>query len=49
MKGHNEFSDFDATLANAAWGGVVIEPVLVPENIQQQWPLLQVDWMVRGV
>ena len=49
MKGHNELRDFDATLANAAWGGVVIEPVLVPENIQQQRPLLQADWMARGV
>ena len=49
MKGHNELRDFDATLAHAAWSGVVIEPVIVPENIQQQRPSLKADWMVRGV
>ena len=35
MKGHNELRDFDATLGNATRGGVLIEPVLVPENNQQ--------------
>ena len=49
MKSHNELRDIDATLANAAWGSVVIEPVLVPENIQQQRPLLQADWMARDM
>ena len=49
MKVHNELRDFDATLTNAAWGGVVIEPVIVPENIQQQRPSLKADWMARGV
>ena len=49
MKGHNELRDFEATLANAAWGGVAIEPVLVPENIQLQRPLLQADWMARDM
>ena len=48
-KGHNELRDFEATLANAAWGGVVIEPVIVPENIQQQRPSLKADWMARDV
>ena len=37
------------SLAEAAWGGVVVEPVLVPENDRTTHPALQADWSVRGV
>ena len=48
-KGHNDLRDSDALLADETWGGVVIEPVLVPENDRTQHPSLQADWSVRGV
>ncbi len=48
-KGHNDLRDSDARLAELAWGGVVVEPVLVPENDRSARPMLQADWMVRGV
>ena len=48
-KGHNDLRDSDARLAEMAWGGVSIEPVLTPENDRRGRPLLQADWMVRGV
>ena len=32
-----------------AWGGVAIEPILVPENDKKGRPMLLADWMVRGV
>ena len=41
--------DSDVSLAEAAWGGVVVEPVLVPENDRTAHPALQADWSVRGV
>ena len=31
-KGHNDLRDSDARIADVAWGGVAIEPILVPEN-----------------
>ena len=31
-KGQNDLRDSDARLADIAWGGVVVEPVLVEEN-----------------
>ena len=48
-KGHNDLRDSDARIADVAWGGVAIEPVLVPENDKKGRPMLQADWMVRGV
>ena len=48
-KGHNSVRDNDAALAEMAWGGVTIEPVLIPENDRTGHPALQADWMVRGV
>ena len=47
-KGHNSVHDNDAALAEMAWGGVTIEPVLIPENDRTGHPALQADWMVRG-
>ena len=41
--------DSDVSLAEAAWGGVVVEPVLVPENDRTTHPALQADWSVRGL
>ena len=48
-QGHNDVRDSDVSLAEAAWGGVVVEPVLVPENDRTTHPALQADWSVRGV
>ena len=48
-KGHNDLCDSDARIADVGWGGVAIEPILVPENDKQGRPMLQADWMVRGV
>ena len=48
-KGHNDLRDSDARIADVAWGGVAIEPILVPENDKKGRPMLQADWMVRGV
>ena len=48
-QGHNDVRDSDVSLAEAAWGGVVVEPVLVPENDRATHPALQADWSVRGV
>ena len=48
-KGQNDIRDSDAFLANETWGGVVIEPVLVPENDRTQHTSLQAEWSVRGV
>ena len=48
-RGHNDLRDADAKLADLAWGGVVIEPVLVPADDQNSRPALQADWSARGV
>ena len=48
-KGHNDLRDSDARIADVACGGVAIEPILVPENDNKGRPMLQADWMVRGV
>ena len=48
-KGHNDLRDSDARIADVAWGGVAIEPILVPENDKKGRPMLLADWMVRGV
>ena len=48
-KGHNDLRDSDARLADIAWGGVAVEPVLVPENDGCGRPRLQADWIARGV
>ena len=40
--------DSDVSLAEAAWGGVVVEPVLVPENDRTAHPALQADSSVRS-
>lgn len=48
-KGHNDVRDHDARLADIAWGGATIEPILVPEDDIQGRRMLHADWMVRGV
>ena len=48
-QGHNDVRDSDVSLAEAAWGGVVMEPVLVPENDRTAHAALQADLSVRGV
>ena len=48
-KGHNDLRDIDARIADVVWGGVAIEPILVPENNKKGRPMLQAGWMVRGV
>ena len=47
--GHNDIRDFDARLADVAWGGVAVEPVMVPVQDGNNRPTLQADWLVRGV
>ena len=48
-KGHNDLCNSNARIADIAWGGVTIEPILVPENDKRKSPMVQADWMVRGV
>ena len=48
-RGHDDLRDSDAALANSAWGGVAIEPALVPEGDRHGRPALCADWMARGV
>ena len=42
-QGHNEVTDSDVSLAEAAWAGVVVKPVLVPENDRTAHLPLQAD------
>ena len=48
-RGQDDLRDSDAALANSAWGGVAIEPALVPEDDRHGRPALRADWMARGV
>ena len=48
-RGHNDIGDHDAKLADLAWGGVTVEPVLVPADDRNSRPALQADWSARGV
>ena len=48
-RGHNDIQDHDAKLADLAWGGVTVEPVLVPADDRNSRPALQADWSARGV
>ena len=47
-KDHNDLCDSDTLLADIAWGGVSIEPVLVTKNDHCGQPRLQADWMATG-
>ena len=47
-RGHDDLRDSDAALANSTWGGVAIEPALVPEDDRHGRPALCADWMARG-
>ena len=48
-RGHHDLRDSDARLADLAWGGVTIEPVMIPEDDRNHRPMLQADWLSRGV
>ena len=48
-RGHNDNRDHDAKLADLAWGGVTVEPVLGPADDCNSRPALQADWSARGV
>ena len=48
-RGHNDIRDHNAKLADLAWGGVIVEPVLVPADDRNSRPALQADWSARGV
>ena len=48
-KGNNEVRNNDARFVEEAWGRVVVEPVMVPENNQEGRLSLQADWSARGV
>ena len=41
---HDQVRDNDVRLAEEAWGGVVVESVLAPENDRTGHPSLQADW-----
>ena len=48
-RGLNDLRDSDARLADAAWGGDSVEPVMVRENDWQGRQALRADWLARGV
>ena len=48
-RGHDGLCDSDAGLADLAWGGVSVEPVLQADFERLDRPCLQADWMVRAV
>ena len=48
-RGHDDVRDNDARLADVAWGGVSVEPVMIPENDRKGRPQLRADWMARSV
>ena len=48
-RGHNDLRDSDAKLADMAFGGVVVEPIMVPEGDRTGQPALRADWLARGV
>ena len=48
-RGHDGLRDSDAKLAELAWRGVSVEPVLQADFERLDRPCLQADWMVRGV
>lgn len=48
-RGHDGLRDNDAGLADLAWGGVSVEPILQADYERLDRPCLQADWMVRGV
>ena len=48
-RGHNDLRDSAAWLADLAWRGVTIEPVMIPEDDRNHRPMFQADWLSRGV
>ena len=48
-RGHDDLRDSDAKLAELAFGGVRIEPVVVPADDHHGRPALRADWSARGV
>ena len=48
-RGHDDVRDNDAPLADMAWGGVSVEPIMIPENDRRGRSQLRADWMARGV
>ena len=48
-RGHNDLRDSDAKLADMAFGGVVVEPIMVPQDDRTGQPALRADWLARGV
>ena len=48
-RGHDDVRANDARLADVAWGGVSVEPIMIPENDRRGRSQLRADWMARGV
>ena len=48
-RGHDDVRDNDARLAGVVWGGVSVEPIMIPENKRRGRSQLRADWMARGV
>ena len=46
---HDDVRDNDARLADMVWGGVSVEPIMIPENDRRGRSQLRADWMARGV
>ena len=46
---YNDARDNDVHLAEEAWGGVTVKPVLAPEDDRTGHIALQADWCVWGV
>ena len=48
-KVYKDVCDNGVRLAELAWGGVTVAPVLLPQNDQTGHQSLQADWGIRGV
>ena len=48
-RGHDDVPDNDARLADVAWGGDSVKPIVIPGNDRRGRLKLRANWMARGV
>ena len=49
QKGYNDVHDNDVQLTEAAWGCVMVKPIMAPEDDKIGHTLMQADWSVRDI